>query len=187
MTAITENILEETCLGWLAELGWSILQWTESGSRNAGGGTGRLSTGSSHRPIYQFRHMVNGNRIEESFGWMTQGWNEAKCILEMAKIQQAKKTGVGPASLREQREKAAIKRKEIELEQMTVNNAWERYEKISPVTFGEKYPSKCRPDYGNANETGCIWGRCGNCFSAKIKKATVTAQKGREMKKCFKS
>ncbi|RJP89641.1 MAG: type I restriction endonuclease subunit R [Desulfobacteraceae bacterium] len=25
MTAITENILEETCLGWLAELGWSIL------------------------------------------------------------------------------------------------------------------------------------------------------------------
>jgi|APMed6443717190_1056831.scaffolds.fasta_scaffold28828_1 site-specific recombinase XerD len=81
--------------------------------------------------FYQFRHMVNGNRIEESFGWMTQGWNEAKCILEMAKIQQAKKTGVGPASLREQREKAAIKRKEIELEQMTVNNAWERYEKIS--------------------------------------------------------
>lgn len=88
--------------------------------------------------FYQFRHIVDGNRIEESFGWTSQGWNESKCIVEIAKIQQAKKTGTGPTSLKEQREKAAFERNQIELKQMTVNNAWEHYEKTA--SFKKAFP-----------------------------------------------
>ncbi|OPL12939.1 MAG: hypothetical protein AVO38_03025 [delta proteobacterium ML8_D] len=81
--------------------------------------------------FYQYRHMVNGKRVEDSFGWMSQGWNESKCIIEMAKIQQSKMTGDGPTSLRESRKKSAEKKRQLERDQMTVNNVWQEYEKIA--------------------------------------------------------
>ena len=69
--------------------------------------------------FYQFRHTTTKDgekiRIEESLGWLSEGWTEDKCKLEILKIKQAKKTGEGPSSLSEKRKKAEAKRqKEIE-------------------------------------------------------------------------
>jgi len=81
--------------------------------------------------FYQYRHMADGKRVEDSFGWQSKGWTEAKCIIEIAKIQQAKVTGIGPATLKDQRQIATDERKQIEREKSTVADAWESYLKIA--------------------------------------------------------
>lgn len=81
--------------------------------------------------FYQFRHMTAGKRVEDSFGWLSEGWTEEKCLIEMAKVKQAKTTGEGPRTLKEKRQVADESRETKHREQITVNQIWERYGKIS--------------------------------------------------------
>jgi integrase len=80
--------------------------------------------------FYQFRHMTSGRRVEDSFGWLSEGWIEEKCLIEIAKIKQAKTTGEGPITLKEKRQVADETRKEKDLEQISVDEIWDKYKKI---------------------------------------------------------
>lgn len=60
--------------------------------------------------FYQFRHMVDGKRVEDSLGWLSDGWTEDKCLKEIIRIKEAKTTGSGPKTLAEKRNLAEQKR-----------------------------------------------------------------------------
>lgn len=91
--------------------------------------------------FYQYRHMGSGKRVEESFGWMSKGWNESKCLSEIIKIQQAKATGEGPQTLSEKREIEGKKRKveaakkaRAEIENITFEIVWKKYYELALST-----------------------------------------------------
>ncbi|MFZ2633297.1 MAG: site-specific integrase [Desulfosalsimonadaceae bacterium] len=60
--------------------------------------------------FYQFRHTVDRKRIEDSLGWLSDGWTEDKCLKEIIRIKEAKTTGTGPKTLTEKRNIEAQKR-----------------------------------------------------------------------------
>jgi integrase len=83
---------------------------------------------------FTLRFSVNGRQIEEALGWASDGWNLERAQEELGKLRAAKRTGVGPATLREsaeaarraerQRSEAETKR---ERQELTVAKLWERY------------------------------------------------------------
>jgi hypothetical protein len=58
---------------------------------------------------FAIRYQRDGKRVEEGLGWATDGWILEKAAIILAKLKRAHKTGKGPTSLKEQREKT-IKR-----------------------------------------------------------------------------
>jgi integrase len=88
--------------------------------------------------FYQYRMMTNGKRVQESFGWLSEGWTEEKCLVEVAKLKQSKVTGEGPATLKEKRQAAEAKRKTKEREQVTFNDVWSKYLPQAKADRGEK-------------------------------------------------
>lgn len=52
---------------------------------------------------YTIRHTVNGKQVQEALGWMSEGWTLTKARLRLAEINEAKRTGLGPISLKETR------------------------------------------------------------------------------------
>jgi len=91
--------------------------------------------------FYQFRHRAEGKILEESFGWLSDGWTEEVCIAEIAEIKHSKKTGKGPVTLKDKRELESLKKqqeviklkeKQAELErqeqeQRTFSDIWDQY------------------------------------------------------------
>jgi integrase len=97
------------------------------------------------------RISVDGHQVEEALGWSSDGWTVARAQEELSKLRKAKRTGEGPATLREEREanrRAEQQRVEEEAalarRQRTVADLWNRYSKEvvaienKPSTVAEK-------------------------------------------------
>lgn len=65
---------------------------------------------------YSIRYKKDGRTIEEVMGWATEQWNAEKAHKVLAGIKENKKTGAGPQSLSEMRQKAAAERAAAEKE-----------------------------------------------------------------------
>ncbi len=87
--------------------------------------------------FYQYRMMTNGKRVQESFGWLSEGWTEEKCLIEISKLKQARVTGEGPATLKEKRKAAEAKREQTERDRITFNEAWAKYLPQAKADRGE--------------------------------------------------
>jgi integrase len=85
---------------------------------------------------FTLRFSVDGRQIEEALGWASAGWTLARAQEELGKIREAKRTGEGPATLRERSEAMRVaERKKAEAEtrrqrlEKTVDDLWDRYRK----------------------------------------------------------
>ena len=100
---------------------------------------------------FTLRLSIDGRRVEEALGWASDGWTLKRAQEELGKLRIAKRTGDGPATLREQAEakpRAARQKAEEEAartrRQKTVADLWDRYSKEvvsvanKPRTAGEK-------------------------------------------------
>jgi integrase len=100
---------------------------------------------------FTLRFSVAGKQVEEALGWASEGWTVAKAQEKLADLRRAKRTGLGPATLREQAEANRLaERQRAEAEeaharrQKTVRYLWDRYSKEvvaidnKPSTIAEK-------------------------------------------------
>jgi integrase len=85
---------------------------------------------------WTLRFTVNGKQVEEALGWSSQGWSLARAQEELGKLREAKRTGQGPATLRDRRERQRrIDHADREAEdrrqrtEKTMADLWERYGK----------------------------------------------------------
>lgn len=86
--------------------------------------------------FYVGRYQVEGKRRVISFGWASEGWTEAKVFEELQKYKRHAKTGSGPQSLSEERQKAEDERQAEQARQeqearenITFGAVWEEYQK----------------------------------------------------------
>lgn len=84
---------------------------------------------------FVLRFSVDGQKKQEALGWASEGWTLAKARLELAKLKEAARTGVGEVTLHEKREKAKIAR-EVEKARPTIARLWEVYRELKGT-----YPS----------------------------------------------
>ena len=100
---------------------------------------------------FTLRFSVDGRQVEEALGWASEGWTLARAQEELGKLREAKRTGEGPATLRERgRAKRLAEREQAESEarrerlEKTVADLWDRYSKEvmavenKPRTVAEK-------------------------------------------------
>ena len=100
---------------------------------------------------FTLRFSVDGKQREEALGWASEGWSVARAQEELSRLRKAKRTGEGPATLRDEREanrRDARQRAEEEAalarRQRTVSDLWDRYRKEvmvignKPSTIAEK-------------------------------------------------
>jgi integrase len=87
--------------------------------------------------FYRYRIQIDGERIRESFGWLSEGWTLEKCLTEIARLKQNRITGKGPATLKEQRHIAEQKKIEQKLAEVTFSEVWFKYEKQAKADRGE--------------------------------------------------
>ena len=66
---------------------------------------------------FTIRYQIAGKRIEESLGWLTQGWTLQKANARLSEIKENQRTGRGPQSLKEKRDLLKIKLKKEQAEQ----------------------------------------------------------------------
>jgi integrase len=93
--------------------------------------------GSTRRDRYfTLRFSVDGRQVEEALGWASDGWTLERAQEELGKLRQAKRTGEGPATLRERvRVKRLVERERAEAEEQrhrlekTMSDLWDRYSK----------------------------------------------------------
>ena len=85
---------------------------------------------------FTLRHSVDGRQREERLGWASEGWTLARAQEELSRLRKAKRTGEGPATLRDEREaNRRAERRQAEEEaaqargQRTVADLWDRYRK----------------------------------------------------------
>ena len=74
---------------------------------------------------YVIRIAVDGVMRQEALGWESEGITLDKARLELAKLREAKRSGIGPRSLSEKRKLAEDKRKVEEEARITVADFWE--------------------------------------------------------------
>jgi integrase len=90
--------------------------------------------GARYDRYFTLRFTVNGRQVEEALGWASQGWNIELAQEKLSELRKAKRTGQGPATLRE----AAAAQRKIERQQAeeetsrarrekTVADLWDRY------------------------------------------------------------
>jgi integrase len=85
---------------------------------------------------YTLRFSIAGKQVEEALGWASEGWTVAKAQEKLGELRKARRTGEGPATLREaaeanrraKREKAEAEAA-LERRQRTVRDLWDRYSK----------------------------------------------------------
>ena len=100
---------------------------------------------------FTLRFSVDGRQVEEALGWSSDGWTVARAQEELSRLRKAKRTGEGPATLRDEAKanrQAAQQRAEEEAalarKQRTVGDLWDRYSKEvvaienKPSTVAEK-------------------------------------------------
>ena len=91
--------------------------------------------------FYQYRHTVDGKRLEENLGWLFQGMTIEKAIAKIFELQENKNLGTGPDTLAKKR----AERRKFEAEQkkkeqaekklkITVSDAWKKYLPESKAT-----------------------------------------------------
>ena len=85
---------------------------------------------------FTLRVTVDGRQVEEALGWSSDGWTVARAQEELSRLRKAKRTGAGPATLRQEAEanrRAERQRAEKEAaearRQKTVTDLWDRYSK----------------------------------------------------------
>src|SRR2546423_15059638 len=85
---------------------------------------------------FTLRFSADGRQIEEALGWASAGWTLARAQEELGKLREAKRTGQGPATLRERSQAMRQEeRKRIEAEERrqrlekTIEDLWDRYSK----------------------------------------------------------
>src|ERR1700730_12590822 len=85
---------------------------------------------------FTLRFSADGRQVEEALGWASEGWTLARAQEERGKLREAKRTGEGPATLRERvRAKRSAEREQAETEaqrqrlEKTVADLWDRYSK----------------------------------------------------------
>jgi integrase len=85
---------------------------------------------------YTLRFSVDGKQIEEALGWASEGWTLKLAQEKLGELRKAKRTGQGPATLREEREtnlrakrEKAAAVAEAARRQRTVADLWDRYAK----------------------------------------------------------
>jgi integrase len=114
---------------------------------------------------FTVRLSVDGRQIEEGLGWASQGWTVPRAQAELIRLKEAKRTGQGPKTLREEREaNERAKQRQAEEEaartrrEKTVSDLWNRYSKEviaignKPSTAGEKirmWRTRIEPTIGN--------------------------------------
>src|ERR1700730_16757613 len=54
---------------------------------------------------FTLRFSADGRQVEEALGWSSEGWSLARAQEELGKLREAKRTGQGPATLRDRRER----------------------------------------------------------------------------------
>lgn len=91
--------------------------------------------------FYQYRHQLEGKRIEEGFGWLFDGMSLEKAISRIHELKENKLHGTGPDSLRAKRaelkkEKHAQRQAEAEerKQQITFSEVWGMYLPYSQAT-----------------------------------------------------
>lgn len=111
---------------------------------------------------YSIRYKKDGRTIEEGMGWATEQWNAEKAFKVLSGIKENKKTGAGPQSLSEMRQKAAAERAAAEKEaseeyvtNMPFQDFFERYymaeakrSKRSWLTDEQRYHKIIKPAIG---------------------------------------
>jgi integrase len=114
---------------------------------------------------FTLRFSVDGRQVEEALGWASEGWTLSRVQEELGKLREAKRTGEGPATLRERvRAKRLAEREQAETEarrqrlERTVTDLWDRYAKDvmavenKPRTTAEKtrlWERRIRPALGH--------------------------------------
>jgi integrase len=88
--------------------------------------------------FYRYRIQIDGARIRESFGWMSEGWTQEKCLVEIARLKQNRITGTGPATLKEQRQIAEQEKTEQKRSEITFVEVWTKYKKQAKADRGER-------------------------------------------------
>jgi len=81
---------------------------------------------------FTVRYMAGGKQVEEALGWASEGWTLKKAQAERTKLEEANRTGEGPATLREKRGRAEAQRQAEVLQakgEKTVADLWDRYAK----------------------------------------------------------
>src|SRR5215471_16677573 len=85
---------------------------------------------------FTIRFSINGKQVEEALGWASEGWTVARAQEELSRLRRAKRTGEGPATLREEAKanrRVEMQRAEKEAaearRQKTVADLWDRYSK----------------------------------------------------------
>jgi len=91
--------------------------------------------------LYQYRHTVDGRRVEENIGWLFEGMTLEKAITRVYELRENKRHGTGPATVRAKRaarRKLETETKKTEAEQkkqlITFAEIWEKYLPISKAT-----------------------------------------------------
>jgi integrase len=100
---------------------------------------------------YTLRFSADGKQVEEALGWASEGWTVERAKDELARLRNAKRTGQGPKTLREEREareraerEAAEAEEALARRERTVAYLWDRYAKEvvaienRPSTVAEK-------------------------------------------------
>ena len=85
---------------------------------------------------FTLRFSVDGRQVEEALGWASEGWTVPRAQEELSRLRKAKRTGEGPATLRDEAEvnpRAEQRRADEEAalarRQKTLADLWDRYSK----------------------------------------------------------
>jgi integrase len=119
---------------------------------------------------FTLRFSVDGKQVEEALGWASEGWSRDRAQEELGKLREAKRTGQGPATLRDgARAKRSAERERTEAEarrqrlEKTVDDLWDRYSKEvmavenKPRTIAEKtrlWERRIKPALGQIKVQG---------------------------------
>jgi integrase len=88
--------------------------------------------------FYRYRIQIDGVRIRESLGWLSEGWTLEKCLVEIARLKQNRITGTGPATLKEQRQIAVQEKEEQKRAEIIFSEVWDKYKAQAIVDRGKK-------------------------------------------------
>ena len=75
---------------------------------------------------FVIRYQIDGRRQEEALGWASKGMTLSRARLELAKLKESARTGMGETSLRDKRKAAVLAREAAERAQRVTDNAVNR-------------------------------------------------------------
>lgn len=95
---------------------------------------------------FSIYYRVDGKRREEGLGWASAGWSAERANTERSKLKEAHRTGEGPRTLQERREKAEANR--LKAEQNSTTFAQYFNQSYYPGTKGAKKESSRKTEKG---------------------------------------